>query len=106
MYAEDYPKAVAKMLKRFYPEALIRPTAVDGEILAERMNLKIRRIRFEPGSDIQGRIYFDMTKVRLSEKDGRITEETIMPGTILINTDLCPTKEIENSTIVHECVHM
>ena len=79
---------------------------IDGEELARRMNLKIRRVRFEWGSNIQGRIYFDTTKVTLRDRNGQLTEEMIDPGTILINTDLCPTKEMENSTIVHECVHM
>ena len=106
MYAEDYPRQARRLLERFYPEAINAPTAVNGEELAERMHLKIRRIRFERGSDIQGRIYFDHTRVTLRDRNGRLTEEMVGPGTILINTDLCPTKEMENSTIVHECVHM
>ena len=106
MYAEDYPRQARRMLKMYYPEALKSPMAVNGEELARRMQLRIRRVRFERGSDIQGRIYFDVTKVMLRDRNGNMTEETIQPGTILINTDLCPTREIENSTIVHECVHM
>ena len=106
MYAEDYPRQARRMLEVFYPEALESPTAVDGEVLAQRMNLRIRRVRFERGSNIQGRIYFGKTKVSLQGEDGKLIEETVKPGTILINMDLCPTKETENSTIVHECVHM
>ena len=106
MYAEDYPRQARRMLERYYPEALKMPTPIDGEELARRMNLKIRRVRFEWGSNIQGRIYFDTTKVTLRDRNGQLTEEIIDAGTILINTDLCPTKEMENSTIVHECVHM
>jgi hypothetical protein len=26
--------------------------------------------------------------------------------TVLINTDLCPTREIKNSTLIHECCHV
>ena len=106
MYAEDYVKAGRRMLERYYPEALDRPTAVDGMELARRMQLEVRRVRFEQGSDIQGRIYFDWTWVELRDKSGRIRKEKIPPMTILINTDLCPTPEIENSTVIHECCHV
>lgn len=106
MYAEDYVKAGRRMLERYYPEALDRPTAVDGMELARRMQLEVRRVRFEQGSDIQGRIYFDWTWVKLRDESGRIRKEKIPPMTILINTDLCPTPEIENSTVIHECCHV
>ena len=106
MYAEDYAKAGRRMLERYYKEALDNPTAVDGMELASRMKLEVRKVRFEQGSDIQGRIYFDWTWVTIRDKDGKITREKIPPMTILINTDLCPTPEIENSTIIHECCHV
>jgi transcriptional regulator with XRE-family HTH domain len=106
MYAEDYVKAGRRMLERYYPEALDKPTAVDGMGLARRMQLEVRRVRFEQGSDIQGRIYFDWTWVKLRDKNGSISKEKIPPMTILINTDLCPTPEIENSTVIHECCHV
>lgn len=106
MYAGDYAKAGKRMLERYYPEALERATAVDGWELAKRMKLNARRVRFEQGSDIQGRIYFDWTTVTLRDKDGKLIKEKIPPMTILINTDLCPTAEIENSTLIHECCHV
>lgn len=106
MYAEDYPKAARRMLERYYKEALEKPTAVDGRKLARNMHLDVRVVRFPKGSDIQGRIYFDWTWVAVRDKDGRTTKEKIPPMTILINADLCPTPEIENSTIIHECVHV
>lgn len=106
MYAEDYVKAGRRMLERYYPEALDKPTAVDGMELARRMQLEVRRVRFEQGSDIQGRIYFDWTWVKLRDKNGSISKEKIPPMIILINTDLCPTPEIENSTVIHECCHV
>lgn len=106
MYAEDYAKAGQKMLKRYYPKALEKPTAVKGLELARRMNLQVKRVRFEKGSDIQGRIYFDWTWVSMVNKHGTFVKRRVPPMTILINTDLCPTKEIENSTIIHECCHV
>ena len=56
MYADDYAKAGRRMLERFYPEALEKATVVDGWELAKRMKLNAKRVRFEQGSDIQGRI--------------------------------------------------
>ena len=106
MYAADYGKAGWRMLELYYPEALKTPTAVDGWELAKRMKLQPRRVRFEKGSDIQGRIYFDWTEVTLRNENGAIVKEKIPPMTILINMDLCPTAEIENSTLIHECCHV
>lgn len=106
MYAEDYAKAGRKMLERYYKEALDKPTAVDGWELAKRMKLHVRKVRFEAGSDIQGRIYFDWTWVELKDENGIVRKERIAPMTVLINKDLCRTAEVENSTIIHECCHV
>ena len=106
MYAEDYGKAARRMLARYYPEALDGVMPVDGWELARRMDLAVRRVRFESDSDIQGRIYFDWSAVRIRDEQGQYHEEKIQPRTVLINADLCPTPEIENSTIVHECCHV
>ncbi|MBR5731318.1 MAG: helix-turn-helix transcriptional regulator [Firmicutes bacterium] len=106
LYAEDYPLAAARMLERYYPEALRKPTAVDGRELAGRMGLHVRRVRFEKGSDIQGRIYFEESLVTYRDEKGKRVEEKVPAMTVLINRDLCPTPEIENSTLVHECCHV
>ena len=106
MYEEDYVKSARHLLKLYYPEALNAPTAVDGMELAKRMKLHVRRVRFENGSDIQGRIYFDSAWVTLRDENGRIRKEMIPPMTVLVNIELCPTPEIENSTVVHECCHV
>ena len=106
MYAEDYAKTGRRMLKRYYPEALEKPTAVDGMELASRMNLTVRKVRFEEESNIQGRIYFDWTWVKLRDRNGNVREERIPPMTILVNIDNCTTSETENSTTVHECCHV
>lgn len=106
MYEKDYPKAGRRVLEQYYPEALEGPVPVDGMELARRMGLSVRKVRYEKGSDCQGRIYFDWTKVRLRGADGVVREESIPPMTVLVNLDNCLTPETENSTIVHECCHM
>ena len=105
MYAKDYPEKAHNILEVYYPEALAKATAVDGKELARRMGLTVQVVRFEKGSDIQGRIYFDRTTEKVRNSRGEEEELTVEPRTILINRDLCPTRDIENSTIIHECVH-
>ena len=106
MYASDYAETGRKMLKMYYPEALEKPMPVNGWELARRMKLTVKRVHFPAGSDIQGRIYFDRTEVTVRDKSGREVRAVVEPMTILVNVDLCPTPEIENSTIVHECCHV
>lgn len=106
LYTEEYIKAGKRMLERYYPEALNEPTAVNGWELAKRMKLDARSVRFEQGSDIQGRIFFDKTWVTMRSENGETVMEEIPPMTILINSELCKTKEVENSTLIHECCHV
>ena len=106
LYTEDYARAGRRMLEKYYPEALEKPTAVNGWELAKRMNLHAWLVRFEESSEIQGRIYFDEAIVRLRDVSGRLKKVKIPAKTILINRDCCATEEIINSTLVHECCHV
>lgn len=103
---EDYPAIAKEFLRRYYPEALEEAAAVDGRRLALRMGLKVRRVRLESGSEAMGLVTFDRMRVRLEDAEGRVTEESIPPMTVLINTALCRTEEAENTTLVHECCHV
>ena len=103
---EDYPAIAKDFLRRYYPEALEEQAAVDGRRLAVRMGLKVRRVRLESGSEAMGLVTFDRMRVKLQDAEGRVTEESIPPMTVLINTELCRTEEAENTTLVHECCHV
>lgn len=105
MYEEDYPDAAYRLLKAYYPEALNEPTAIDGLELAHRMKLIVRTVRLPKGSDARGLIFFSDSRVKVLDDNDNETEISVLPLTILLNTDLCPTGEIRNSTLVHECVH-
>ena len=106
MRAEDYPVVAGRMLKRYFPEALQTGQPVDGWAVARRMGLQVRRVRFEEGSAVQGRVYFDRTVERLRDRDGNSFEAEVEPMTVLINADLCTTPETETSTLIHECCHV
>ena len=105
MYEDDYPDTAYRMLKTYYPEALNEPTAIDGIELAHRMRLIVKHARLPKGSDTRGLIFFSRTKVTVLNDDNSNRVMEVLPMTILLNTDLCPTAEIKNSTVVHECVH-
>lgn len=105
MYEDDYPDTAYRMLKTYYPEALNEPTAIDGIEMAHRMRLIVKHVRLPKGSDARGLIFFTRSKVTVLDDDNGSRVMDVLPMTILLNTDLCPTAEIKNSTVVHECVH-
>ena len=105
MRASDYEDTAFRILELFYREALDDAVAVDGYELAHRMRIATRKVRLRPGTDKRGIIYFSEKTVPIIGWDGVPKEITVRPLTMLINADLCPTPEIENSTVVHECVH-
>lgn len=106
MRAADYRKLAAEILNRFYREALIRPTAVDGRELARRMGLRVITVHFAEDDGILGQLFFDYAEISVLDEAGKRSVIQVKPCTILINKSMCRTAEVENSTIVHECVHM
>lgn len=106
MRASDYDDTAFRILELYYREALDDAVAVDGYELAHRMRIVTRKVRLRPGTNKRGIIYFSEKTVLIIGWDGVPKEITVRPLTMLINADLCPTPEIENSTVVHECVHV
>lgn len=105
MRSGDYDDIAHRIHQLYYPEALEDAVAVDGYELAHRMGLVTRKVRFRPGTDKRGLIYFTKETVPILGWDGEPKEINVKPLTLLINADLCPTPEIENSTVIHECSH-
>lgn len=105
LWEADYEKLAHEILSTFYREALEKPMAVEGRELARRMGLQVISARFSE-KDVLGRIYFDYAEVPIIDECGKHSVMCVKPATILINQEICRTKEVENSTIVHECVHM
>ncbi|WP_024348436.1 helix-turn-helix domain-containing protein [Lacrimispora indolis] len=102
---ENYKKLCRQMLEYFYPEALGEAAFVDGMILAKRMNMKVFKRWFPKESREKGRLIFVPTTVKVTDSRGTIMEERVRPGTMLINRNMCRSKQDENATIIHECVH-
>ncbi len=101
----DYPAVARALLAAHYPEALERPTRVDGRLLAQRMGLAVREARFPAENDALGLLTFGAATVPLPDETGEVREKTVPPGTILVNTRLCRNVFVRNSTVVHECAH-
>lgn len=55
--------------------------------------------------DTMGQFFFDDGAAQVIGPDGNERTLFIPKDTILINTAVCTTPEMENSTILHECVH-
>lgn len=68
------------------------------------MKLIVRTVRLPKDSDARGLFFFSNSRVRVLDDNDNESEMSVLPLTILLNTDLCPTGEIGNSTLVHECV--
>lgn len=105
LYKNDYDLTTELIFKRYWPEVLEKAMPVDGYELARRMELPIRFVSFPPESTLMGQIFFDVTECTIME-NGRRKKITVMPGTILINREMCKTDYDINTTIVHECCHM
>ena len=112
IWRKDFPRLIRRMLSEVYPEALERPTAIDGDELVERMSdwlnrkypgMKLRvREEWLGQNGIRGRIYF-ADKMTL-DYDGEPI--AFKAGDIAINMDYIEEDWDRNSAIIHECLHV
>ena len=103
---EDLDRFAEMMLAVYCKKALRIPTVIRGTDLARWMGLKIRYVTFALEKDVKARTYFDVTREALLDQDGKEYYEAINPGTILINESRLRSEEDQNTTIIHECVHV
>jgi len=103
---EDYDRFARMMLSVYNERALTRPTIIRGTDLAKQMGLKIRYVGFALEKDVKARTYFVDTREALLDDQGKLYYEIIKPGTILVNVARLRSEEDQNTTIIHECVHV
>lgn len=106
MSLEDYDTAAYMMLYHYDRASLDSGAVADPMLLAEKMGQKVLKVRFVDEPDVQGRIYFDYTHVRLLGEDGEVKTITVPPCTILINMEACETEKDVDDTIRHELSHL
>ena len=105
MRAGDYKETARVMLEYYYPEVFEAESPVDGYALARRMRISTKRVRFPEEINMMGRYFFSGGVFSVIGENGEPGEITVKPRTLLVNTELCPTPETENSTVLHECSH-
>ena len=104
----DLENEAERFLRKYYPEALVQPTAVDPSELARRMELTVIAHRISKDTSIFGQIYFSEADAVLYDKDSDTEKlERVRPGTIIVDPEVAFQRNLGafNNTIVHECVH-
>ena len=91
---EKLDEVAEDFLKRHYPEALMTPTPVEPQVLAERMGLEIHEQEITEDGAVFGQICFRDT-------------DTVKARSILVDPMAYFLRNLGsvNNTIVHECVH-
>ena len=112
IWRKDFPRLIRRMLSEVYPEALERPTAIDGDELVERMSEWLNRkypgmrLRVREAwlgqNGIRGQIYFADKKT--IDHEGEPVE--FKAGDIVINMDYIDEDWDRHSAIIHECLHV
>lgn len=100
---EDIEREAEAMLRQYYPEAILRPTAVNGEVLAERMGLTVLDVPLPLEQKLMGQSIFCDCVIKI-DQPGRDTL-TVKANTILVNSRMGMSQSQRNTTIIHECCH-
>ena len=104
-HTEDLDNRAENFLKKYYPEALMKPMPIQVYEISRKMNLTVRYAPLE--GTVFGRTYFANSEEIIYNDEWEPVKEKISKGTILINRDTTFMQSLggENNTIIHECVH-
>lgn len=108
LYANEAEEAATEFLKKYYPEALHTPMAIDTTVLAKRMGLKVIMQQISEDFTVFGQIFFSETDAEVYDFQNRKPfVRRFDAGTIVVDpqTFLLRNLGSVNNTIVHECVH-
>ena len=107
IYAKDLDKHAERFLEKYCPRALDEPIPLPIKEIVENMGLTVYHAPLPDG--IFGRTYFNDANVEVFTNKActETAEQTICPGTILVNPDVVFMRNIgsTNNTVIHECVH-
>lgn len=106
---DDYANEILeKFYFKHYPNARENAEAIDVELLAKNMGLKIVTRTISKDGNVFGQIYFDDTTALLYNDEIETMEEVnISKNTMLVDENAAFLKSYgsRNMTIAHECVH-
>lgn len=96
IWKDDLDKFAEAILKKYEPDALLTPTRIEPETIAQQMGLQIKYESITKDASIFGQVYFQ-----------DVPEKGISAGTIVIEAKLLQLRNIGvvRNTILHECVH-
>jgi transcriptional regulator with XRE-family HTH domain len=108
IYKEDLDAVATDFLRRYYPEALKTPMAVDPLKLAEKMGLNVELRDITKDLSIFGQVFFHDSEAEFYDSDkDEIVRTSVKARTIFVDPKAYFQRNLGavNNTIVHECVH-
>ena len=99
----EFDYVARSILEKYYPEALLVPTKIDGNVLAARMALSVRNdMMLDRELTTNARIFY--ANGRVPCWDGNQWVDTYVEnGTVLLDSRI--SKEGYHKSLIHECVH-
>ncbi|MCM3761062.1 helix-turn-helix domain-containing protein [Alkalihalobacillus oceani] len=106
--SENLDAIANDFLRKYYPEALKTPMAIDPKKLAEDMGLKVELKNITKDYSIFGQIYFHDSEAEFYDSNKEEWVKTLIKArTIIVDPEgyFLRNLGMVNNTIVHECVH-
>jgi len=108
IYKEQLESVATDFLRRNYPEALIKPMAVEPQVLAEKMGLALVIRDITKDFTVFGQLYFHECDAEFYDEDSdEMVQTHVDARTIFVDPKAYFLRNLGsvNNTIVHECVH-
>lgn len=108
IYSEQLESVATEFLRKNYPEALKTPMAVDPQLLAEKIGLKIEIRDITKDFTVFGQIFFHDCEAEFYDKNSdKMVQIHVNAKTIFVDPKAYFLRNLGsvNNTIVHECVH-
>lgn len=108
IYKEQLESVATDFLRRYYPESLNTPMAIEPQELAQRMGLNVKVQTITKDFSIFGQIYFHSCDTEFyDEESDKMVETSVDARTIIVDPNAYFLRNLGaiNNTIVHECVH-
>lgn len=105
---EQLESVATDFLRRYYPEALKTPMAVEPQVLVEKMGLVVEMREITKDFSVFGQIYFHECDAEFYDEDSdEMVQSHVDARTIFVDPKAYFLRNLGsvNNTIVHECVH-
>jgi len=108
IYREQLESVATDFIRRYYPEALKTPMAIEPQVLAEKMGLRVEMREITKDLCVFGKIFFQDCEAEFYDKDiDEMVKTHVDAKTIFVDPKAYFLYNLGsvNNTIVHECVH-